>query len=383
MFFNIALYVSLMIFIIGLIYKLWTWFHKDVGMGEKEISAYKRLFSAIKGILATVVSRKIVTLIKVFVLDVILQLRILKDSEDRILWIMHILIFVGFILLVLMHALGNIVTSSLFPDYQSTLNPFLFLRNLFGLFVIVGLLLAIVRRASLKRGQFRTTGMDYYVIVILALIVISGFLLEAAKISSYSAYQRMVEDYASATEDSEAQALEAFWVVNFGVVSPKTQMPFSAEMLVQGKELHEMSCASCHSRPQSAFISYGVSKAIKSIALRVDRARVSTLLWYIHFLSCFVGLAYLAFSKMFHVFATPVSLLINAVTRIGKESPANVATRQMIELDGCSHGGICHMECPVWRKRQERINRSKPFGPMLGYVSEKDWKELGNRFYEE
>jgi hypothetical protein len=86
---------------------------------------------------------------------------------------------------------------------------------------------------------------------------------------------------------------------------------------------------------------------------------------------------------MFHVFATPVSLLINAVTKIGKESPANVATRQMIELDGCSHGGICHMECPVWRKRQERINRSKPFGPMLGYVSEKDWKDLGNRFYEE
>ncbi|MCK4782565.1 MAG: respiratory nitrate reductase subunit gamma, partial [Desulfobacteraceae bacterium] len=242
MLFNIALYVSLVIFVIGLIYKLWTWFHKDVGMGEKEISAYKRLFSAIKGILATVFSGKILTLIKVFVLDVILQLRILKDSEDRILWIMHILIFVGFILLLLMHALGNIVTSYLFPEYQSTLNPFLFLRNLLGLFVIVGLLLAIVRRASLKRGQFRTTGMDYYVIVILALIVISGFLLEAAKISSYSAYQRMVEDYASATEDSEVQALEAFWVVNFGVVSPKIQMPSSAEMLVQGKELHEMSC---------------------------------------------------------------------------------------------------------------------------------------------
>ena len=113
MLFNFGLYVSLLIFIIGLIYKLWKLFHKDVGMGAKEVSAHTRFFFATKGMLATVFSGKIFILTKVFVLDVILQLGILKDSEDRILWIMHILVFVGFILLLLMHALGGIITSSL------------------------------------------------------------------------------------------------------------------------------------------------------------------------------------------------------------------------------------------------------------------------------
>jgi len=382
MFFDIALYIALIIFGLGMVYRLFTWFLQNVGMVEGDIRPAKRVYGAMKGILGTVFSRKILSFLKVFVLDVLLQLKILRDRKDRILWVSHIFIFVGFILLLLMHALGGIITSSLFSDYQSTLNPFMFLRNLFGALVISGLVLAIIRRRILlKKGRLRTiSAMNYYAIVILAIIIVSGFLLEGVKISSYSAYQRMVEDYTSATEDSEAHALEAFWVENFGVVSPKTQMPFSAEMLAQGKELHEMSCADCHSRPKWAFISYSVSRATKSIALGIDKARVQTVLWYVHFLSCFFGMAYFAFSKMFHAFATPLSLLVTAAEEKSKEAPENVSTRQMIELAGCSYCSTCRLECPVRQKRWERIEMTPEFGLVLEYVGQKNWKDLGSRY---
>jgi hypothetical protein len=105
-------------------------------------------------------------------------------------------------------------------------------------------------------------------------------------------------------------------------------------------------------------------------------------IYYFHILACFFGLAYLPFSKIFHIFATPVSLLISAATETGKVGQVNAATMQRIELDGCSHGGVCHFDCPVRQRRMERIEASEPFEPELDYVGQKDWKALGNRPFE-
>jgi nitrate reductase gamma subunit len=294
---------------------------------------------------------------------------------------MHILIFAGFTLLLLMHALGSVLTRSLFPDYQPTLNPFLFLRNLFGVLVFIGLILAVVRRASPRKDRVKTTGMDCTVIVLFVIIMVSGFLLEATKISSYSIYRQMVEDYATVANPEERKALEAYWVSNFGLVSPAVKGSSSSQVLAKGKETHEVSCASCHSQPQAAFISYPLSRLMKPVALGMDEAGFPNALWIIHFLACFVGLAYLPFSKMFHVFATPVSLLVASV-KGEKEDPAALATRKVIELDGCSHGGTCHLDCPVRQKRQERINLTDPFGPEVDFIGEKSWKDLGCRSFQ-
>jgi len=379
MLFDIALYITLIVFGIGMIYKISGWFRQNVGMAGKDIPTARRFYAAVKGALGTLFSGKITVILKVFLLDVLLQRRILKDKEDRTVWIMHIFMFVGFLLLLLMHALDSIITASLFSDYESTLNPFRFLRNLFGLFVLAGLVLAVVRRAFLKRDRLRTTRMDYFVIAILIVIITSGFLHEATKISSYSVYQRMVDDYADASDENELHALKAFWTENFGVVSAGVNGPASDEGLAQGEELHEVSCAACHSRPHWAFVSYPLSRATSSIAIAMDNAGIHSLLWYIHFLACFLGLAYLPFSKIFHIFATSVSLLVTETGEMGKEDPVNVATRQMIELDGCSHGGTCHTACPVRQKRQQRIEMTTQFSPVLDHVSDKNSKDLGNR----
>jgi heterodisulfide reductase subunit C len=159
-----------------------------------------------------------------------------------------------------------------------------------------------------------------------------------------------VEDYAGLSQEDDAdeiKTLESYWVKEYGVVSPHTKKPFDPEILEQGKESHEMSCAECHSSAHWAFLSYGTAKMISPAALGSDKTNMPTILWYIHFLACFLGLAYLPFSKMFHIFVSPLSLLANAVMDKEKSDPADIATRQVMELDACTHCGACSLHCVV------------------------------------
>jgi len=345
MFFSTSLYIALAIFGLAFIYKISTWFRYRIGIQSMEIPTSKRFLAAIKGILLTVFSPKILTLLKVFFLDVLLQLRILR--EDFLRWFMHICIYGGFMLLLLMHALDKYVTAGLFDKYYSTINPFMFLRDLFGAFVILGVAIAIYRRFILRVPRLISNAMDIYTIIIVAVIMLSGVFLEATKMVAYSDYQRMVKEYSGLSDPQELKALEAYWVKELGTVSQNLKGPFDEKILQKGNELHQSSCEGCHARPQWAFAGYGAAKIISPIGLGIDRARLPIVLWYIHVLACLVGLAYLPFSKMFHIFASPVSLLANGV--IGKEklAPANRATLQVMELDACTHCGTCSLRCSV------------------------------------
>src|SRR4030042_16235 len=187
---DIALYTSVALFGIGLLYKISAWFRYKIGPGAKEISSVKRVISAIKGMVAVFFSLKFFTLIKALVLDVLLQRKIMR--EDLVRWLMHFLIYVGFTLLVLMHALHRILISKLFPDYYSTINPFMFLRDLFCMMVIAGLCIALYRRFIAKVPRLATNRMDIYLIAIAGVIIITGILLEGIKITSYTRYQEMV-----------------------------------------------------------------------------------------------------------------------------------------------------------------------------------------------
>jgi len=345
MFFSTSLYIALAIFGLTFIYKISTWFRYRIGIQSMEIPTSKRFLAAIKGILLTVFSPKILTLLKVFFLDVLLQLRILR--EDFLRWFMHICIYGGFMLLLLMHALDKYVTVAIWKNYYSTINPFMFLRDLFGALVIVGVIIAICRRFVLKVPRLFSNAMDIYAILIVAVIMLSGIFLEATKMVAYSDYKRMVNEYSGLSDPQELKALEAYWVKEFGTVSPELKGPFDEKTLAQGKELHQSSCEGCHVRPQWAFTGYGVAKIISPIGLGIDRARLPSVFWYIHILACFVGLAYLPFSKMLHIFASSISLLANGV--IGKEklTPVNRATLQAMELDACTHCGTCSLRCSV------------------------------------
>ncbi|MBW2172520.1 MAG: 4Fe-4S dicluster domain-containing protein [Deltaproteobacteria bacterium] len=385
MFFDITLYISLAVFGLGLFYRMSTWFRFSIGSDAENIPTSRRVFAAARGIVLSLFSAKVVTLAEVFVLDTILQRRLLREDFPR--WFMHMCIYIGFTLLLLMHALDSLITVPLFPEYYSTANPFLFLRNTAGALVFLGVAIAVYHRFIMKGHRVITSAMDYSVLAILAVIMVSGFLLEASKIVSYSRYQKMVEEYAGLENEKELAFLEAYWVSEFGVVSPNTQGPFDKETLEQGAMLHKMSCMECHSPSGWAFVSYSLAKAIKPAAVGLDTAGLPTFLWYVHFLACFIGLAYLPFSKMVHIFVSPISLLVNSVMEEGESDPANVATRQVMELDACTHCGICNVRCAVSVAFEEipnvNILPSEKIAPIKALISSKSLSEEDIRSLQE
>ncbi len=377
MLFTVLLYTSLFIFLFGMTYKVFTWFSRKIGIASKNFTTFERITAAAKGILKVIFSPKILILVKVFILDIVLQRRILK--EDFLRWLMHMLIFTGFMMLLLMHALDSFITSPLFKEYYSTVNPFLFLRDFFGIMVLAGLMIAVYRRFILKVPRLKSNSMDLYAIIILAVIMISGILLEGIKITSYTEFQNMVENYSGLDDEGEILALEKLWVKDFGLVSPNVKGPIDPAIISLSKELHDMNCVECHSSPKWAFTGYPVSRMLSPVALSLDRSGVTTLLWYIHFLACFIGLAYLPFSKMFHFIASPVSLLANAVMDKDKSLPANIATRQAMELDACTHCGTCSLTCSVAvafdKIGNSNILPSEKLVFLKTYASGKDLKE--------
>jgi len=353
MFFTISVYLALTIFGAGVLYKIFTWFRSSISIDAADIPLSKRILSSLTGILRTLASVKIVTLCKVFILDVVLNRRILK--EDVLRWVMHMCIYGGFVLLIVMHALGRYTSAALFDNYYSTINPFFFLRDLFGVLVLVGVAIALYRRFIAKIPRLMTGPMDVYAIVLVAVIICSGFFLEGTKMTSYAVYEQMVADY-TVLDPGESRALEAYWVQEFGVVSPTVTGPFDEQTLEQGRELNSMTCAECHSRSRWAFTSYGVARIIRPFASGLDTVNAHGLLWYLHVFACLIGLAYLPFSKMFHIIASPLSLLANAVMERGRSDPAAMATKQMMELDACTHCGTCTVRCSVAAALEEIPN---------------------------
>ena len=341
---EIALFPALAVFCAGMILKVSAWFRYSVGPQLAGFQTSRRVASALRGTARTFFSRKVVTLLRVFFQEVIFQSKVLK--EDTLRWLMHMCIYSGFTMLFFLHALDNLVVAGFYPGYSATLNPFLFLRDAGGALIVAGIALAVYRRFIRKTERPITSRMDIAVMVLVGLTVLSGFLLEAAKITSHSTFQRMSEEYAGQADPEELQSLESYWVKNFGLVSPEIKGPFDNAILEKGKTAHEVNCAECHSSAQWGFGGYAASIFVRPVASAMDNAGLVVFLSWGHFISVLVLLAYLPFSKMFHVLATPLSLMVNSVMDSQSE-PANIATRQMLELDACTHCGACTLRCSV------------------------------------
>lgn len=344
MFFKICLYAALIIFGLGLGYKVLMWFQCRIGDQARRIRPRERFFQAFKGISSTLLSRKLFLLGKIWVREILLQKRIGREGFWR--WFMHICIAYGFLFLLLMHALERYVSQKLFSEYAATLNPFLFLRNFFGAMLLAGLLIAVYRRLTDPVMRLTTRSADVYALMVLFLIALSGFFLEATKIISHQRFQEMVSEYSSITDEGEVRTLRTYWSKDFAVVFPQVP-PMDSISLEKGRELHILNCASCHSKPESAFLSYPLAKAMSPVALALDQAGVRSFLRYFHFLVCFIGLALLPFTKFFHILTSPLVLLINGVMDRTTASPANIVTVQAIELDACTHCAACSQHCSV------------------------------------
>jgi len=348
MFYDVVLKLSLALFVLGVLYQVRQWFHVRVGPDAESLSAEQRYAAAFRGLLPVVFGRRVFALLYALVFHVLLQTRTLRRDVGR--WIAHLLIFYGFLLLLLVHALDRTLMEPVLPGYEPTLNPYLWLRDLFGAMVLAGVALAAGRRLRHGRPGLFTRGRDRAALALLAAMVLSGFLLEAAKIVSSAVFQEMVDEYAPMADEGEVRSLEAFWAAQFGVVFPDpgaTDADAGPAVLAEGAGVHEASCASCHDRPASAVLSFSLARALRPAAPFLNRVRADRWLLPLHVLACLTALALLPFTKFFHILSTPVGLLAAAALNPATALPANLATRRALALDACTHCGECTEHCSV------------------------------------
>ncbi|SLM31792.1 conserved membrane hypothetical protein [Desulfamplus magnetovallimortis] len=352
MLYNTMFYAALAVMCVGFMICFARWFFIELGYSVQGYSFFEKIFSMAKVKLRFFASFSgLVSILKVIIVEVLLQKRLFLLSPLR--WGFHMLIFYGFTLLVLFHVFDQSIALLVFPDYLSTLNPWMFLRNLMGFFVFAGVTATIVRKikekqplpvgempgANHKNGIcFPGTGSlfsygslsisDIMLPCLILMIVLSGFFLEATLIISRSVYEEMVMDYSdldytNPDDEEDLSALSFYWEKEYGVIlsyhenytetfnAKNFDGNFGEELRERGAELNEQYCIDCHSRPVNAFISYPVSKLIAHGAFLLDSIRADVWLWYIHVLSSFLFMALVPFSRFLHLLSTPLSLAMN------------------------------------------------------------------------
>lgn len=350
--FHTIFQASVALCVAGLLWRVSFWFRNRIGADARTVTPLQRLAAPFRGIATACSSRQVFHLVGAFVFDILLQRRLY--AQDKLRWLGHLLVFAGFMLLLLMHALAPVVTVKLFAGYESTRNPYLFLRNLFGAMVLIGmalLLFGVWRQrhslAPLRQPKAVTSVTSVTFVVLLGLVMVTGFLLEAHKIASPNSFYRMTKQYNGSADPEQLRPLRTLWASEFGVAFTDLPAPLAPDLMQRGREMHAEDCETCHAHPASAFVSYPVARVLAPLAGHLDALRADTWLLYLHVLACFLGLATLPFTRLYHAVATPVSLLVNGSAPNRQFSAAGRASRRVLALDACVGCGICDMHCSV------------------------------------
>jgi nitrate reductase gamma subunit len=129
-------------------------------------------------------------IIKALILDALLQAQLLRQSAVR--WFMHICIFWGFLGLLAHTTLLAIISH--FVPADTALSRYVFLGpgkpfldvwgDLWGLILLIGLIIAFVRRYVVKAVQLDTILMDNAALIFLFAISLTGFLSEAQRLAA-------------------------------------------------------------------------------------------------------------------------------------------------------------------------------------------------------
>ncbi|MEJ2037931.1 MAG: respiratory nitrate reductase subunit gamma, partial [Desulfosarcinaceae bacterium] len=302
--------------------------------------------SALRAVGAALVHpRSLGRLLQAVVLDVLLLRPLLRQSRLR--WVVHMCLFYGILVLVLLHVFDDQVSAAIFKNYVSTLDPFQSGRHLLGGLVLLGIVLALVRRRSdpiLRRTASRTDG---WLLGLLALIVVSGAFLEASQILSPTLFDEMVRDYMGSDDPDEIAPLKALWATEFQVGFDPMPDTHDAAVLEEGRQLHADYCAACHSSPRSAALSYPLVLAFKPVAGALDRIRLDLWLGNIHFLVSCLALILLPWTRLFHLLGTPLNMLVAAGGPVAGARPVNRPARRALGLDACTRCRVCSTRCAV------------------------------------
>jgi len=230
--------------------------------------------------------------------------RILKEGFAGT---MHFMIFWGFFFLWFATFIVALQADLGLNIFKGAL--FLFVKltaNLFGLAAVIGIVLAFGRRYIYRSDRLDNKPDDAIVLALLFFILVTGFLVQGARMAV------------------QANDPWAAW----------------------------------------AFMGYIMIKPLKAVFHEAELLSLHRLLWWTHFLSAMVMVAYLPYSKMFHVLLGPLNQFFRKRGPIGvpalidfeDESVESYGVSKLRELswkalfntDVCLRCGRCQAHCPAY-----------------------------------
>jgi heterodisulfide reductase subunit D len=279
------------------------------------------LSALVRGFFSTVFSKKIVKIIEVIVLDALLQRRLF--SQDKLGWMMKVLIMIGYPGIILA---GHLKVESMpqfdgfshltkffyapfcdfytFRDFGAgplSVSGILFaiLFDLFGAMILSGELISIYRRFVAKAFPFKTSAGDLIAVNLLGGWFILRFFCEASGILAYS------------VPDSVAR----YW-----------------------------------------FVSFVLSKALAPLG--VPSASLNLALWSFAGLFLASLVAFIPYNKkLWHIVTIPAVMFVNLMPgwafKPGRRKDAlPFSLRELLSLDSCVKCGRCVEVCPVYAQTQ-------------------------------
>jgi len=249
--------IAFILFLGGIGANLSLWLRGTIG--DPSFSAHEKFSYLAEKIWQAVFSKKILTLLKIVVIDVLFLRRVLKESLSR--WTIHTFIylpfflrfFIGLILLILSKCFPMSPEIALLLDKNYP--PIAFIYDLLGLCVIIGIGGATMRRLHKTFRNRPSAGQDMIVLALLGAIFITGFIVEGLRIF-------------------------------LTAIPPSIALP--------------------------SFIGYPTSLFLGLFPIRWEW--VYPYGWYAHAILTGLFIIYLPFSKMFHILVSPMVLLIHSVT---------------------------------------------------------------------
>ncbi len=170
----------------------------------------------------------------VWLIEVFVQRQLLAFSFPR--WLIHILIFYGFLGLALLpaaafvlRAAGYLAVSNTLPRYYLRPEGYFFVKiwgDSFGLLLLIGLAMASIRRFLQAEVRQTSNQMDAILLVLLLSVTLSGFVLEglrlaplSAEIVRYSYIGRFFSPPGMHTLEQLQPWLTACWTLHFLLVA--------------------------------------------------------------------------------------------------------------------------------------------------------------------
>jgi len=258
-------WTAFIIFLIGLAFSASIWLSGNVA-GKKGLSLGEKSSLLAERAVAIIFSRRIFAVLRATLLDGIIHRRILKESVAR--WVAHSLILLPFFARFLIGILTG-VAAQFYPDAPLTrilvdrdAPPVAFTYDLLAVMIVLGAGYAGYLRATDKARRELTAGQDMFALILLALIFIVGFIVEGAHI----------------------------------VVA---QLPWDQAFYAFG----------------------GAAFAVPMGFLRLDWSAVYPFLFYAHAVLVAAFVAYLPFSKFFHILVSLFVVAIRPALGEGEHAP--------------------------------------------------------------